>query len=304
VRVLDAFARKVNPFLPLIRRAGFGRYWWVLDQAEIATDVMFRDREHLQQLLPGLFQEAMQRFSCSDVLRFLGRKLHGNFTGQLTSDMKKRPEGYRVKHRAKGNSLKMYDKWSVLRVETTICQPREFRVLRVVRNAGSKPRRRWVPMGKGVANMGRYFQVGRQANARYLEALGQVQRRGKAVAELDGLCRSVSKKGKLYARLQPLGGTEREAFRAMLAGDQQIHGFRNSHLREALYGQESGLSVEEARRRCARVSRLLQKFRAHGLVTRVRGSRLHRLTHKGYRITSAVLAFHDCEFEHAYMTAA
>lgn len=30
------------------------------------------------------------------------------------------PEGVRVKFRMKRNSIKMYDKWSVLRIETTI----------------------------------------------------------------------------------------------------------------------------------------------------------------------------------------
>ena len=38
-RVLNAFARRVNPLLAKITAAGFGGYYWVLDQAEIATDV-------------------------------------------------------------------------------------------------------------------------------------------------------------------------------------------------------------------------------------------------------------------------
>ena len=40
-RVLNAFARQLNPILPEIRAAGYGGYYWVLDQAEIATDIMF-----------------------------------------------------------------------------------------------------------------------------------------------------------------------------------------------------------------------------------------------------------------------
>jgi hypothetical protein len=303
VRLLDAFARKVNPFLPLIRKAGFGRYWWVLDQAEIATDLMFRDRGELGRLLPGILQYAMRTFSCEDVLRFLGKKLNGNFQGQLTSDLKKRPEGYRVKHRAKGNSLKVYDKWSVLRVETTICQPREFKVLRVIRKGRRKPQRKWQPMGKGVANIGRYFQVGHQVNERYLEALAQVTQRDKAVKELDGLCQAVKKDGRRYARLQPLGPTERDAFRAILSGNHLIQGFRNGAVREALFGHSENLSLQETRRRCARVSRLLQKLRGHGLIYRVRDSHLHRVTCGGYRIMSAVLAFHDSEFSESYAAA-
>ena len=45
--------------------------------------------------------------------------------GEVISDLKHRPEGIRVKHSVKGNSLKMYDKeGSVLRIETTINKTR------------------------------------------------------------------------------------------------------------------------------------------------------------------------------------
>jgi len=303
VRVLDAFARRMNPFLPLIKKAGFGGYWWVLDQAEIATDVMFRDRKVLASLIPDILKYAMTTFSSADVLRFLGRKLHGSFKGQVTSDMKRRPEGYRVKHRVKGNSIKVYDKWSVLRVETTITQPREFKVLRVLRHAGKKPQRKWCAMGKGVANIGRYFQVGSQANGRYLEALAQVPQRGKAVKELDGLCHAVTKDGKRYAKLQPLSSIEREVFREVMSTDHVIHGVRNRDVRAALFGQSGQVSEEEARRRCAYVSRLLRKLLGHGLIYRVKNAHLYRVTCRGYRIMSSVLVFHGEEFAEHYAAA-
>ena len=303
VRVLNAFARQVNPFLPLIRKAGFGEYWWVLDQAEIATDVMFRQRSVLSSYIREIFKYAMTTFSSEDVLRFLGMKLHGNFKGQVTSDMKRRPEGYRVKHRVKGNSIKIYDKWSVLRVETTITQPREFKVLRVIRQKGKKPLRQWRPMNKGVANLGRYFQVGSQANGRYLEALAQVPQRGKAVKELDGLCHAVTKDGTRYAKLQPLAATEREAFRQILSADHVIQGVRNRDVREALYGQSGRVSQDEARRRCARVSRLLRKMQGHGLIYRVAAANLYRVTRRGYRVMSAILIFHGEEFADHYSAA-
>jgi hypothetical protein len=104
----------------------------------------------------------MSAFSAEDVLRFLERKLHGNFQGQVTTDRKKRPEGRRIKHRMKNNSIKWYAAVNLLRVETTINQLRKFRVLRVVDTPQGR-QRRWQPMGKGVANLWRYAQVGRQA---------------------------------------------------------------------------------------------------------------------------------------------
>jgi hypothetical protein len=47
-------------------------------------------------------------------MNFLGKKLVGNFRGEVVSDMtdrcKRRLPGTRVKHRAKMNWIKMYDK--------------------------------------------------------------------------------------------------------------------------------------------------------------------------------------------------
>jgi hypothetical protein len=71
--------------------------------------------------------------------------LHGNFKGEVKSDLKKRPEGWRIKHWMKGNTLKMYDKWNVLCIETTVNNAREFKVLKSTDDA-----RRWVPMGKSL----------------------------------------------------------------------------------------------------------------------------------------------------------
>ena len=303
VRVLDGFARQVNPFLPLIRTARFGDYWWVLDQAEVATDIMFTKRAELCRVVPELFKYALTMFSSEDVLKFLGKKPHGNFQGEVTTDMKRRPEGYRVKHRVKGNSIKIYDKWSVLRVETTITQPREFKVLRVIKQPNGKPLRQWRRMNKGVGNIQRYFQVGHQANGRYLEALAQVRCRGKAIHELEGLCRPVSKDGRRYAKLQLLSSTQRQVFAALLSTDHVIHGVRNRDLRHALYRYTKPVSLEESRRRCARVSRMLRKLWAHGLIYRVRNARLYRVTRRGYRIMSSVLVFHKEVFAESYARA-
>jgi hypothetical protein len=63
-------------------------------------------------------------------MTFLGRKLHGNFQGDLVTDqldfsqLPRRLPGRRVKHRMKRNWIKMYSKeGSVLRVETLIASP-------------------------------------------------------------------------------------------------------------------------------------------------------------------------------------
>jgi hypothetical protein len=72
-------------------------------------------------------------FSATDMMSFLGRKLTGHFQGEVVTDQREvevpgtRVPGRRVKHRMKLNWIKMYDKRTVLRVETVINNPEEFR---------------------------------------------------------------------------------------------------------------------------------------------------------------------------------
>src|SRR5256886_5252394 len=91
--------------------------WWVLDQAEVATDVMFCSRACLGAILPDLTAHAATAFSAEDVFRFLGRKLHGGFGGEATHPRRCHPEGWRVEHTITPNSIQGYDRASLLRGE-------------------------------------------------------------------------------------------------------------------------------------------------------------------------------------------
>jgi hypothetical protein len=70
-----------------------------------------------------LVRHATLHLSSTDVLHFLGRKLHPNLAAEVVTDAERRPEGWRVKHRLARNWIKFYDKVSVLRVETVINNP-------------------------------------------------------------------------------------------------------------------------------------------------------------------------------------
>jgi hypothetical protein len=296
--VLNALAKRVNPMLETITRAGFGGYYWVADQCEIATDFMFKDHASLQTILPDLFEHAILHSACQDTLRFLGRKLHGNFKGDATIDLKKRPEGWRVKFVSKRNSIKVYDKLSVLRVETTINNPSEFKICQQTEDGSL----RWQPMGKGVSNLYRYAEVGLQANQRLLEHLAQANLKSKAIPHLDRLCRSHALHGKRFARFSPLSEADRHLFAAVLSGEFALNGFRNADLAQRLFPKPAA-SEKEAKQRCTKISRLIAKLRGHGLISKVKNSRLYRITQIGSRVLSAVLAFFYTDFSLAFQMA-
>ncbi|MGH9290313.1 MAG: hypothetical protein ACRD0V_18800 [Acidimicrobiales bacterium] len=302
-RVLNALARLLNPMLPAIRAANYGGYYWVLDQAEIATDVMFKTRSQLLELWPDLVRHAALNMSSDDVLGFLGRKLHPSLAAEVVTDTKRRPQGWRVRHRMAGNWVKVYDKASVLRVETVINNPREFRVLRVFTDDAGRRERRWCPMRKGVCDLWRSFQVGMGANQRYLAALAAAPLKREGVAALDALCRPRTTRGRRVARFSPLNPRDLALFRAALAGEHAIAGFRNADLTNRLYRRPAD-DRDEAHRRCERVSRLIVKLRGHHLVAKVPRARLYRVTPYGQRVMTAAIAIHDNDFPRQYMPTA
>jgi hypothetical protein len=108
-KVLDAFALKSNPALATIQDHARGRYYGSAHQSEWATDVMFKRQEDVTALFPVLARHAISNFSSTDVLRFLGKKPHPLFRGEVTSDYRLRQEGLRIRHSVGFNGMKLYD---------------------------------------------------------------------------------------------------------------------------------------------------------------------------------------------------
>jgi hypothetical protein len=92
-------------------------------------------------------------------------------------------------------------------------------------------------------------------------------------------------------------------FRATMAGEHAITGFRNGDIARRLY-RRPARDRDEAHRRCERVSRLIVKLRGHGLVAKVPRSRLYRVTPHGLRVMTAAIAMHDDQYPSRYLAAA
>jgi hypothetical protein len=299
--VLDRQAARVNPLLPAITAARFPGYWWVIDQSEYASDILFTGGAALAAIRGDLVTAAVTALGASDVMHFLGRKPHHAFAGEVTIDSKKRPQGCRVRFRLKANAVKFYDHANVFRVETTINNPREFKVLRSPKG-GTEGEPRWCPMTKGVANFWRYAEVAHAANGRLLDALARVPLTGEATRELDALCRPGTVQRRPVAAFNPVHPDTADLFAAVLSGDFAINGFRNRDLQGKLY-PAAAKDAADSKRRTHRTSRLIAKLRGHGLITRIKNSRLYRLTARGLKAMWPALRFRRIDFPAAYNAA-
>ena len=302
-KALQRIVRQLNPLHGRMFRGLGVSYYWSIYQSEWATDVMFRKASDLAAIYPAMILHGMSSFSSADVLRFLGRKVHGNFQGEITSDFKDRPAGVRIKHRVKDNSIKAYDKaGNVLRVETTMNDPRDFKVLRA-KHGDPHGKAQWRPLRRGVADIYRRAQVSQASNDRYLDAMAATD----TSTPVGELIRDISKptiyRNKRVRALRPWAEPDLALWCAINRGEFSINGFRNRDLQSLLFDHAPD-SVEEKRRRSARLSRLLRMLRAHHLIQKVSHTHRYVLTARGREIVSAVVASHQITLEQINKLAA
>ncbi len=269
-------------------------YYWSCQESEWASDIMFKSPASLGELYPGLIRHGMQNLNSFQIMRFLGRKVpaiggrFGTFAGEIVSDHKERPEGIRIKHSVNGNSIKMYDKQgSVLRIETTMAQSRDFKVFR---GTEAKPDdKQWRKLRKGVVDMRRRAEVCQAANERYADALASAQC-GKPLKELaEPICRPVRYGKRPVRGLNPWEREDARLLETVNRGEFTINGFRNRDLRNHLYDHPTK-DIKEQRRRSAAITRKLRQLRAHGLIKKVPKTHRYVLTERGREIITSLLA--------------
>lgn len=303
-RELDAVARRLNPLHQTIFKPSPMDYYWSAYQTEWATDVLFKDPRTLAGVYPLLVRHAMHHFKSPDVMRFLAQKAHGNFTGEIVTSFKDRAEGVRIKHWLRGNSVKMYDKaGSVLRVETTVAETTDFKVLRPPHD-DPEGKLAWRPLRKGVADLHRRAQVSQRSNDAYLEALATVDDTTPCSRLFDAVSRPVLDRGRRFRALRLGDPDDLALLQAISRGEFATAGLRNRDLRRLLYPSASNASPDEVRRLCARISRRLRLLRAHGVIRKIPKTHRYRLTERGQLLTAALFAVREANVKQLLAKAA
>jgi hypothetical protein len=183
----------------------------------------------------------------------------------------------------------MYDKQeTVLRIETTINDPRDMKVLRP-REGHPLETKTWQRLRKGVADLHRRAEVSQKSNERYLEALAAINHDEPLGETVKELCQPTEWKGRRVRALQPLGPDDNQLLAAVNRGEFAINGFRNRDLRVLLYGPAE-VTAAEQKRHGARTTRQVRMLRAHGLIRKISKTHRYTLTSKGRLTINALLA--------------
>jgi len=295
----DGMAEKTNCLLPDIMETMHHSYYWCVDQCEFATDINFKSREELGSFYKTLVETTYFTFSSHDIYSFFGRnveKIHTFRKGEIISDLRHRCQGYRIKFKINKNQIKMYDKGNNLRIEVTINNPRDFKIPKEkekVQDGKIVKSMEWIPMGKSIANLYRYAEISKAIIKRYLSAMPDIPM--EKVPEKDIMSVSAPKKagGRRYSGFNLLSEETILILSIIASGDFILNGFDNKSLRRRIY-KNSG-----DKKAAGKITRLLSKLKAHGLIKKVPRKNRYYLTSRGRNITNALLLFLNKELLNA-----
>ena len=164
----------------------------------------------------------------------------------------------------------MYNKsGSILRIETTINNSRDFKVFRHPDDDKGRPAS-WQKMRKGVSDLHRRCQVSQQCNERYAEALTSAQVEEKLKEVFAPACNRIKKGRQVYRGLNPWQKEDYTLLTFLAKGEHALRGFRNKELRVCLYPQSQHLCKDQQRKYSGRTTRRIKLLRMHGLIKKWR----------------------------------
>lgn len=288
----DCIINKINNLLPNIKEKLNHSYYWCIDQCEFATDINFKNREDLNLFYKKLVEASFFTFSSEDIYSFFGRnisRIHTFTKGEIVSDLRHREQGYRIKFKINNNQIKMYDKGNNLRIEVTINNPKDFKVMKekekIIDHQEIVKEKVWVPMGKSISNLYRYVEISKSITKRYIEALPDIDLDTVPLKEIQNISTKKEVNGRNHSGFNILNKDTLKLFQIISNGKYLINGFTNKKIRKELFADS------ETPQNINRTTRLLSKLKAHGIIKKVAGKNKYYLTTNGRKITNSVLLY-------------
>ena len=283
-------------------------YYWTLWQSEWATDYIFTCPEAIVPISHSLLQHAFVTGTSTRVLRYLDRpftregKPYAKMNNELSSRVLDFQDGLRVRHWVDSNSVKVYHQQNVLRIETTINDPKMFKVYRRAQGEPETTLKRRLGLRKGIADIPLRAQISQETNDRFSEQLATFQADQSLNDLFAGVCQARTKSGQRIRGLD-LTGKDRALLLAISDPVFDLSGISNKTLRQKLSGQ-AGFKNLADKQLSAKVSRQLRLLRDHGLIRKLPRQRKYRLTTKGHQISIALPALLNTSIAKLMSTAA
>ena len=221
-------------------------------------------------MMDSLLRHAHMTGTSTRVLRYLDRPLtksgkpYARSTEEVLTRVTDFNDGIRVRHWVDNNSVKVYNEQNVLRVETSINNPGNFRLFRHKQGQSPDESKSRLPLRKGVMDIPLRAIISQEVNERFMNDLSMLQDESPAHELVDDITRHRTQAGRRYRALY-ITGKDREF--VQLIGDPafRISGLTNKMLRQQLSDTHFG-SGRTDKQLSAKISRHLRLLRVHGII--------------------------------------
>lgn len=267
---LNAFAIKYCPVHKTFKQ----EYHWSIMQCEYATDIVFKKQEDLKPLYEQLIAKAIYSVKPENIITFFGKKMNGNYEGEIGNNYHVRIEGSRIKHSMGKASIKMYDKFGhILRIETTINDVTFFKHYREVIHRDGSSTQKEASMKKNIYSLKPLREIVSASNHRYLEFISAIDDNTIGHKKLEKATEPKTVEERNYKGLNFFSKADKKIVLTLARGEYNIYGFRSKDLAKNLiqYSKDQ-------------LSRLLKRLRVHGLIKKIGKSYKYYLTRFGKQI--------------------
>jgi hypothetical protein len=290
-KVLNGFLPAFFPVMPEVIGNTLS-YYWTFWQSEIAKDYIFKDSGELGALMYNFQLHALITGTGERILKYFQSPVRAdgqpyrNTAPEILSRIYSWDDGLRVRHWNSGNSVKFYNEANVLRFETTINNPRMFKIFRHSEEQTLSEPMKLMPMRKGIADTEARADVSISILNRFTEQMSTVKDKtllGKLLSSVDKHLINGAK------RTRPLDvfGKDKEFLSAISDPAFNLHSITNKELQKMLKGSQWAKGLE-GKRLSGRITRHLALLRKHGLIEQLPRQKKYVLTEKGRTITTAL----------------
>jgi len=270
--ILDSCA---NRWCPLPKEWGI-TYQWTITEVEYSLDVIFKSAETLKPLYDNIIETAMHTITPENIANFLGKRFSLLFEGEAGSRYNKRILGTRIKHQLGDTSVKIYDKFgSILRIEVTSNDVSAMRVFRPVQKRDGTTVSKMASVKKSIYSLFDLISLFKRACFRYLETISSFDDPSDGIKNLEKATQKVENNNRNYRGFNMFSAEDKKILLA-IADPKFFNGMRNKHIRALLPGFSSN-----------KVSRLFKNLCLRGMLEKVRGTFVYRLTALGKNVIAA-----------------
>ena len=183
----------------------------------------------------------------------------------------------------------MYDKGNNLRIEVTINNPKDFKVMKeketIVEHKEIVKEKVWIPMGKSISNLYRYVEISKSITKRYIEALPEIDLNKPTLSEVKNISEKIEVNDKTISGFNLLNKETLKVLQVISNGKYLINGFTNKSIRKEIFDESDSKYIIN------KTTRLLYKLKCHGIIKKVVRKNKYYLTTNGRNLISSILIF-------------